>query len=352
MLHRKRQSGIPNGVNHDFSARGLPLRLARAGCPFKRSPRECNIIQGIAVATTSGRGAWQGGISFWRRHWRRQPRRPAPRNRRRRAHPLRIFRASGYMPFPDSNHCHPAPRRWSTGHAARTAPAISSRLAGDYTNPILKPAAAAVVKKHGELGMAGIGDPESTQPVLAGRPTFRFYEWPNAAPATAGQGHDPLWLRSSGPPCAHEPNPSRSGDAVLVRRFRRPLRRRHAGHRHRGHQGRALFHGRLVWHAAHARRCTWSNAIGCSITTPRKRGSNGTQSSITSRPGMPIPNARGKYLQLRFTVEDKGVFTTPWTATMTYRNDPDDWVERPCAENIQWYPGQDADVPRASKPDF
>ena len=68
--------------------------------------------------------------------------------------------------------------------------------------------------------------------------------------------------------------------------------------------------------------------------------------------GMPTPNDHGKYLQLRFTVDDKGAFTTPWTATMTYRNDPDGWVERPCAENIQWYPGRDADVPLAAKPDF
>src|SRR5215469_10092103 len=33
------------------------------------------------------------------------------------------------------------------------------KLNGDYTNPILKPQAAAIVKKHGELGLAGIGDP-------------------------------------------------------------------------------------------------------------------------------------------------------------------------------------------------
>src|SRR5262249_33482240 len=32
--------------------------------------------------------------------------------------------------------------------------------------------------------------------------------------------------------------------------------------------------------------------------------------------GMPVPNTAGKYLQLQFTVEDKNVFTTPWTATM------------------------------------
>src|SRR5271170_4507246 len=33
------------------------------------------------------------------------------------------------------------------------------KLAGDYTNPILKPEAAEVVKRHGELGLNGIGDP-------------------------------------------------------------------------------------------------------------------------------------------------------------------------------------------------
>ena len=64
------------------------------------------------------------------------------------------------------------------------------------------------------------------------------------------------------------------------------------------------------------------------------------------------PNSQGKYLQLRFTVEDKNVFMTPWTATMTYRITPNGWEEQACAENIQWYSGKDADVPRADKPDF
>ena len=31
------------------------------------------------------------------------------------------------------------------------------------------------------------------------------------------------------------------------------------------------------------------------------------------------PNYRGKHLQVHFTVEDDDVFTTPWTATITYR---------------------------------
>jgi hypothetical protein len=33
------------------------------------------------------------------------------------------------------------------------------KLTGDYTNPILKPEAAEVVKRHAELGLNGIGDP-------------------------------------------------------------------------------------------------------------------------------------------------------------------------------------------------
>ena len=67
----------------------------------------------------------------------------------------------------------------------------------------------------------------------------------------------------------------------------------------------------------------------------------------------PVPNYRGKYLQLEFTVEDAGVFTTPWTATMTYgRGSTANWREIVCAENIQWYPGKDAAIPRADKPDF
>jgi hypothetical protein len=33
-------------------------------------------------------------------------------------------------------------------------------------------------------------------------------------------------------------------------------------------------------------------------------------------------------------------------------NDPTTWLKQACAENIQWYPGKDADVPRADNPDF
>jgi len=65
------------------------------------------------------------------------------------------------------------------------------------------------------------------------------------------------------------------------------------------------------------------------------------------------PNYRGKVLQLHFTVEDEGVFTMPWTATITYRPAVGGWTDLICAENIhEYYAGKDTAVPQADKPDF
>ena len=56
------------------------------------------------------------------------------------------------------------------------------------------------------------------------------------------------------------------------------------------------------------------------------------------RPGQGIDrNYRGKYLQLEFTVEDPGVFTTPWRETVTYGRGSDEWPETACAENRHEY---------------
>jgi hypothetical protein len=72
------------------------------------------------------------------------------------------------------------------------------------------------------------------------------------------------------------------------------------------------------------------------------------------------PAYRGRGLQLEFRVEDPGVFTMPWTATVTYlRSSNKEWEERACAENVghyysltQYYSDKDAHVPTAEKADF
>ena len=65
------------------------------------------------------------------------------------------------------------------------------------------------------------------------------------------------------------------------------------------------------------------------------------------------PNYRGRYLQLLVTVEDEGVLTTPWSATVTYGRPLGEWLENVCADNPRKYGTErDAQVPTADKPDF
>jgi hypothetical protein len=63
------------------------------------------------------------------------------------------------------------------------------------------------------------------------------------------------------------------------------------------------------------------------------------------------PNYKGKGLQVQITVDDPGVFTGPWTALVTYRRAAGDWVERICAENTREF-GVERNPPRADRPDF
>ena len=71
------------------------------------------------------------------------------------------------------------------------------------------------------------------------------------------------------------------------------------------------------------------------------------------------PNYKGKGLQVEFTVEDEGVFTSPWTASMIYWPPLVPmglWPEMVCAENANGYDGRNlerkAPMPTADKPDF
>jgi hypothetical protein len=56
-------------------------------------------------------------------------------------------------------------------------------------------------------------------------------------------------------------------------------------------------------------------------------------------------------LQIAFTVDDPGVFTTPWSGQVTYRPVLGRWPESLCVEN-PFFLGPDAPIPTASTPDF
>jgi hypothetical protein len=125
------------------------------------------------------------------------------------------------------------------------------QLVGDYTNPILKAEAAEVVKKHGEISLRGIGDPTPRNQCWPGGVPFVFpsgatqlLQQPDKITILYNYDHQVRHVRLNQSHPAHV-TPS------WLWGFRGPLRRRHAGNRHRGGQDRALCYGRLVWHAAH-----------------------------------------------------------------------------------------------------
>jgi hypothetical protein len=66
------------------------------------------------------------------------------------------------------------------------------------------------------------------------------------------------------------------------------------------------------------------------------------------------PDPTKKGLQVEFTVQDEGVFTTPWSARVTYRPVikpwPAEWPEVVCAENPHF--SADQLIPTANRPDF
>jgi hypothetical protein len=71
------------------------------------------------------------------------------------------------------------------------------------------------------------------------------------------------------------------------------------------------------------------------------------------------PNYKGKGLELELTVEDEGVFTMPWSASMLYWPPlvpMGQWPEIICAENPNAYDGRNlakkAPMPVADKPDL
>jgi hypothetical protein len=69
--------------------------------------------------------------------------------------------------------------------------------------------------------------------------------------------------------------------------------------------------------------------------------------------GIADPKVKGPALQVQFTVEDDNVFTMPWSAAVTYLRDTAPWLEVPCSENNGFSFSLDAaGFPHADKPDF
>jgi hypothetical protein len=61
----------------------------------------------------------------------------------------------------------------------------------------------------------------------------------------------------------------------------------------------------------------WSNAIGCANTRREGRHREDKKENCLFN-GDVFGGHRDRFLQLHLTIEDEGIFPTPWTATLTY----------------------------------
>jgi len=241
-----------------------------------------------------------------------------------------------------------------TNRSRRNGASDAYELVGDYTNPILQPWAAEVVKKYGEISLTRVPYPTPSNQCWPGGVPFVLYnigmqmlQQPHKITILYSNNHEVRHVRMNQPHPAHV-TPTWYGDSV--------------GH----YEGDTLVidtvgvkigpfamldmygtpHGPALHVVERYRLLDYEAA-------KEERGQRGL-SRFGRDPGFARnPDYKGKGLQLEFTVEDDGVFTKPWSAAISYRRPLGEWPEMVCAENPQGhFPETHAAVPTADKPDF
>ena len=240
-----------------------------------------------------------------------------------------------------------------TNRSRRNGVSDYDSLVGDYTNPILKVHAAEIVKQHGEISLAGVTYPSPANqcwpepvPFIYKNFGMMMLQQPDHITIMYDEGPDVRHVRMNQPHPA-KVTPSWYGDSV--------------GH----YEGDTLVIDTVGTKTD--RPFAMIDVYGTPYTgalhvveryrlidyEAAQEGLKRDAKENRLVPGDIDPNYRGKFLQVQFTVEDEGVFTTPWTATITYRPAPAPWQEIVCAENThEYYYNKDSEVPTANRPDF
>jgi hypothetical protein len=243
-----------------------------------------------------------------------------------------------------------------TNRSRRNGASDVYELVGDYTNPILKPHAAEIVKKHGEISLTGVPYPTPSNQCWPGGMPFVLY---NIGMQMLQQREKITILYSNDHEVRHvrmnqshpaSVTPSWYGDSV--------------GH----YEGDTLVIDTVgvkigpfamldmygtphspALHVVERYRLLDNEAA----KQAEERGQRGL-SRFGRDPGFARnPDYKGPGLQLEFTVEDEGVFAKQWSASISYRRPLGDWPEMVCAENPhEFFSGRHAAIPTAVKPDF
>jgi hypothetical protein len=240
-----------------------------------------------------------------------------------------------------------------TNRSRRNGVSNYDQLVGDFTNPILKPRTAEIVKEFGELSQSGVTFPSPANqcwpeplPYIYKNFAIQIFQQPDRITILYEQDHEVRHVRFNEPHPA-EVKPSWYGDSVAH------------------YEGDTLVIDTVGTKAN--RPFPMIDLYGTPYTeklhvVERYRlvayedAKEGLERDGKENQHPPVGidrSYRGKHLQLYFTVEDEGVFTTPWSATITYGRGSNDWPEIVCAENIhEYYNHKESDVPRADRPDF
>jgi len=234
----------------------------------------------------------------------------------------------------------------------------NGEMVGDYTNPVLKPAAAEAVKKLGEISLSGHAFPDPDNQCLQNPVPYIFWNFQarilqQKDKVTIIYQHDDDYREVR----LNQPHPAKvipsvhgdsvghyEGDTLVIDTTGIKL----GPYRMIDRYG-TPYTERL--HVVERYRLLDNDAAKAALERGGKEWAG-----LGARVG---PNFRGSGLQLEFTVEDPGVFTMPWKGIITYTADSNTaWEERICAENVEHeysfhaYSDPNARIPTADKPDF
>jgi hypothetical protein len=228
----------------------------------------------------------------------------------------------------------------------------SDTRVGDYKNPILRPSAAAEVKRHGEISLSGETFPNPANqcqpqaaPFLLTQLEMELLQQKDEVTILYMIDHQVRHVRMNQAHAAHV-IPSWSGDSV--------------GH----YEGDTLVIDTV---GVKVGPFSMIDQYGTPYTdalhvveryrlidgqTAREAEERNEKQSGSAMGRFADFDYKGKGLQIHFTVEDPGAFNNPWSAVVTYLRGRE-WLEFICAESpFDYVTGKSPQIPTANKPDF
>jgi hypothetical protein len=233
-----------------------------------------------------------------------------------------------------------------------------NQLVGDHNNPILKPAAAEVVRRQGEISKTGTAFPDPSNqcapqgpPWILRQQEIRLMQEKDQVTILYMLDGHARRIRLNSP---HPANltPSWTGDSI--------------GH----YEGDTLVVDTIGMKIGPV---TMSDQFGTPqseamhvveryrvVSYEEARAAFNANEKDFGRVDTANGNGvfidfdyRGKGLQLEYTVDDPNVFTAKWGAKVTYLRAGGIWQEQVCAENTrEYYDDTDTKIPIAARPDF